>query len=115
MELPTSVVTRLVQFCRFARDSGYPAAINETVSALQIASAVGISDRVSLKAGLRAVICSSKEEWDGFDEVFEKFWMADNRPGQSIPVPQRKREFEKDKPVRLQEMLSRMEESGDAE
>jgi uncharacterized protein len=111
MELPTSVVTRLVQFCRFARDRGYPAAINETVNALQIASALGISDRGSLKAGLRAVICSSKEEWDRFDEVFEDFWMADTRPTQSIPVPSRKREREEEKTGRFQDVLSSMGES----
>src|SRR5262245_25748343 len=109
MDLPTSVVTRLVQFCRFARDSGYPAAINETLTALQIADALGISDRASLKAGLRAVICSSKEEWDAFDEMFEEFWMADRRPIHSIPVPPRTRE--EDKPGRLQDMLSSLGES----
>src|SRR5215475_1538256 len=115
MELPTTIVTRIVQLCRFARYSGYPAAINETVNALQIASALGISDRGSLKAGLRAVICSSKEEWDRFDEVFEEFWMADRHPTQSIPVPPRRLEREKDRPVRLQDMLSSLGESSNTE
>ena len=113
MESPSSVVTHLVQFCRFARDSGYPAAISETVNALQIANALGISDRQSLKAGLRAVICSSKEEWDGFDEVFEEFWMADRH--QSIPVPPRKREREENELSRLQNMLSSLGESSNTE
>src|SRR5215470_14166929 len=115
MELPTSVVTRLVHFCRFARDSGYPAAVNETVNVLQIANALGISDRASLKAVLRAVISSSKEEWDRFDEVFEEFWMADRHPTQSIPVPPRRLEREKDQPVRFQDMLSSLGESSNTE
>jgi uncharacterized protein with von Willebrand factor type A (vWA) domain len=113
MELPTTVVTRLVQFCRFARDSGYPAAINETVNALQMANVLGISDRTSLKAGLRAVICSSKEEWERFDEVFDEFWMADQRPTQSVPVPPRKRE--EDKHGGFQDMLSSLGEPRETE
>src|SRR5262249_41166954 len=115
MESPSSVVTHLVQFCRFARDSGYPAAVNETLNALQIANALGISDRASLKSGLRAVICWSKEEWGRFDEVFEEFWKADRHPAQSIPVPQRRLEREEDKPVRLQDVLSSLGESSNTE
>jgi len=64
----------IVDFCRFVRVNGIPAGTKQTVEALEAARTVGIADRAVLKAALRAVICSGKEEWDLFDELFEAFW-----------------------------------------
>src|SRR5215467_1327084 len=64
----------LVAFCRFVRANGIPIGPKQTVDPLQAAKAVGVFDRASLMAALRAVLCSSKEEWDLFDELFEAFW-----------------------------------------
>jgi uncharacterized protein with von Willebrand factor type A (vWA) domain len=65
---------KIVEFCRFARASAFNAGVKETIDALESASLVGLADRSSLKSALRAVLCSSKEEWDRFDRVFEDFW-----------------------------------------
>jgi hypothetical protein len=51
------------------------------VAALEAARAVGVADKQTLKAALRAVLCSSKEEWDLFDDLFWLFWRAADREG----------------------------------
>jgi uncharacterized protein len=37
---------------------------------------VGISNRQSLESALRAVLCSCKDEWEQFDELFTEFWKS---------------------------------------
>jgi uncharacterized protein len=64
----------IVEFCRFARECGLPAGVKESLDALRAAEAVGIAEREKLKYALRAVICSSKADWDLFAEVFATFW-----------------------------------------
>src|SRR5262249_34168967 len=68
----------IVKFCRFARSNDIPAGAKQTVDALEAARVVGIMDRSTLMAALRAVLCSSKEEWDLFDEIFRVFWNGTN-------------------------------------
>lgn len=65
---------RIVRFCRFVRERGISGGVQESLGALRAAAAlkaVGLDD---LKSGLRSVLCSSKEEWDLFEELFEAFW-----------------------------------------
>jgi uncharacterized protein with von Willebrand factor type A (vWA) domain len=81
----------IVRFCRFARERGLKAGVAETMEAIAGAVAVGVADRSILKdrpelkdrpvlkAALRAVLCSSREEWDRFDQIFEEFWRRDRR------------------------------------
>jgi hypothetical protein len=57
---------------------------------------VGVNDREILKSALRAVLCSSKDEWDQFDELFEAFW---NRPEtEAAPRPRRRQQKEQRAP-----------------
>src|SRR5215467_14413798 len=64
----------IVEFCRFARENGLSGGINETLAALEAVNAAGLADREIFKFALRAALCSSKEEWDIFDQLFEQFW-----------------------------------------
>jgi uncharacterized protein len=64
----------IVEFCRFARASGIAAGVKESLEAVRAASAVGIENRQNLKFALRAVICSTKADWEIFDEIFDAFW-----------------------------------------
>jgi uncharacterized protein len=66
----------ILDFCRFARESGLAAGVRESLAALEAAHAVGVADRDIFKAALRAVLCSSKADWDLFEEVFESFWQS---------------------------------------
>ena len=70
-----SVMTRtIVEFCRFARDKGLPAGVQGTLDALEAAVALGVGSEQALKFGLRSVLCSSKDDWDIFEECFKTFW-----------------------------------------
>lgn len=64
----------IVEFCRFARASGITAGVKESLEAVRAASAIGIADQQNFKFALRAVLCSTKADWDIFDEIFEVFW-----------------------------------------
>src|SRR5215472_16373932 len=81
-----SFTAAVVGFCRFVRANGIPAGPKQTVAALEAAGTVGITDPSVLMAALRAVLCSSKEEWDLFAELFAAFWngtFASSRSSQS--------------------------------
>lgn len=66
----------MVQFCRFARENGLSGGVKETLAALEAVDAVGLGDREIFKFALRAALCSSKEEWEQFDRLFEQFWIG---------------------------------------
>jgi len=69
-----SLKDRLVEFCRFVRDNGFAAGMPEVLTTLRAARSVSIEDRSILKFALRAVLCSSKDQWDRFDLLFQAFW-----------------------------------------
>ena len=63
----------VVSFCRFARANGLSGGLHRSLAALRAVKAVGTGDRESLAFALRAALCSSKAEWDLFDDLFETF------------------------------------------
>src|SRR5262252_61415 len=64
----------IVRFCRFARECGLGTGVKESLDALRAAGAVGVANREYFKDALRAVLCSSKADWELFEEVFAAFW-----------------------------------------
>jgi uncharacterized protein with von Willebrand factor type A (vWA) domain len=64
----------IIEFCRFARESGLPTGVKESLDALRASGAVGIANREYFKDALRAVLCSSKADWELFEDVFAAFW-----------------------------------------
>ena len=74
----------IVEFCRFARDNGLSIGVQQTLNAVEVAKTIGVADRQELAIALRAVLTSSKEEWDRFTDLFEIFWSAS--PQGSNPV-----------------------------
>ena len=84
-----SLASRIVEFCRYCRAGDLSAGVKESVDALDAARAVGVRDREILKSALRSVLCSSKDEWEQFDELFEAYWGA-AQPGSRItPTPRK--------------------------
>jgi uncharacterized protein with von Willebrand factor type A (vWA) domain len=65
---------KIVQFSRFVRDHGFTAGVTETLDSVEAARIVGVGDQAILKLALRAELCSSKDEWDRFDDLFDAFW-----------------------------------------
>jgi uncharacterized protein len=82
-------LTGVVEFCRFARDNGLGSGLKAVIDSVR---AVGIVDHGRLDAfryALRANLCSSKREWDLFDQLFDTFWYGGrmDRPKQPIAPP----------------------------
>jgi uncharacterized protein len=66
----------VVEFCRFARDNGISSGVSETIDAVRAADCVGHADGSALRFALRAILCSSIEEWALFDNLFTAFWQT---------------------------------------
>ena len=67
------ITRHLIQFCQFARANGLKVGIKETEDCLRAAQAVNIVHLNLLRYALRAVLCSSLQEWLLFDRLFEEF------------------------------------------
>ena len=63
----------IVSFCRFARRKGLNCGTKETLDSLRALQTVPRLDLDTLHCLLRAVLCSSKEEWDFFDVLFAEY------------------------------------------
>jgi len=64
----------IVEFCRYARAQGLSSGVQETLAALEAIAALGPNNSDGLKFGLRSTLCSSKDDWDLFDDCFRTFW-----------------------------------------
>jgi uncharacterized protein with von Willebrand factor type A (vWA) domain len=73
-EDPAYSTAAIIEFCHFARTNGLSAGVQQTLSAVEASAAIGVADRQAIACALRAVLTSSKEEWDLFDRLFEIFW-----------------------------------------
>lgn len=71
---PDQLAASIVAFCRFARSNGLPVGMQQTLAAFEAASLFGIADRQCFSFALRAALCSSHEEWERFDQLFDAFW-----------------------------------------
>jgi hypothetical protein len=76
MTTPTTygIERSIIEFCRFVREYGLGTGVKESLDALRAAGAVGIANREYFKDALRAVLCSSKADWELFEDVFAAFW-----------------------------------------
>jgi uncharacterized protein len=87
----------IVEFCRFARINGVSAGVSETIDAVRAAEAVGPGDETGVRFALRAILCSSPEDWSLFETLFTAFWRTpdlkpENRPknpSHRLVAPQR--------------------------
>jgi len=69
----------IVNFCRFLRDNEFSGGVSQTLDSL---AAVPLVPADSIKFALRSELCSSKEEWDRFEDLFEEFWGGNGRLAQ---------------------------------
>lgn len=67
------ITRHLIEFCQFARVNGFKVGIKETEDCLRAAQAVNIANLNLLRYALRAVLCSSLQEWLLFDRLFKSF------------------------------------------
>ncbi|MBV9268254.1 MAG: VWA domain-containing protein [Acidobacteriaceae bacterium] len=73
----------VVDLCRFLRDQGFQTSVLETLTSTEVARALAFADITTLQYGLRAAICSSREEWDAFNALFDSFFAGDRKPEQN--------------------------------
>jgi uncharacterized protein with von Willebrand factor type A (vWA) domain len=89
--LSSDLAKTIVEFCRFAREKGLSPGVQETLDALDAAAALGVRNSEEMKFGLRSILCSSKDDWDLFEECFNAFWRESApRPPSSRVQPPRK-------------------------
>jgi uncharacterized protein len=69
----------IVGFCQFARAHGLTAGVQQTLTALEAAQAIGESDRQDLAMALRTALTASKEEWDLFLPLWDAFFSGAHR------------------------------------
>ena len=70
----TGPTQSIVEFCRFARTNGLSTGVKETLDCLQAIRVIDIADQEVFKSSLKSILCSSKDEWDLFDNLFKAFW-----------------------------------------
>lgn len=71
----------IVEFSRFLRTHGFHADMRQTMTALEAASTIEVTNRHFLLSTLKATLCSNLEEWEQFPQLFQAFW------GESHPRP----------------------------
>ena len=82
----------IVEFCRFVRANGIGAGTKETIDCVQAAGVVADAERDIFRFALRAILCSSEEEWVLFEDLFPAFWSeSDPRPEAGSENPTRRR------------------------
>ena len=74
---PEVYLEKLSAFSRLLRLKGLPVSPAETADAAQTLIALGMADREQVKAALRTVFASSREEQLAFDSVFEGFFITE--------------------------------------
>src|ERR1700756_3469708 len=69
----------IVEFSRFLRSNGFSAGMRQTVTALEAAEAIEVSDWRLFTLALKSALCSTPEEWERFPQLFQAFW-AEQQP-----------------------------------
>lgn len=64
----------IVEFCRFLRMHGLSSDLRRTLTALETARTIGIANRQFFSFALQTALCSTKEEWEMFPQLFQEFW-----------------------------------------
>jgi hypothetical protein len=71
----------IVDFSRFLRAYEFSADMRQTMTALEAAKTVDVSDQHVFVSILKTTLCSNQEEWERFPQLFRIFW------GESQPRP----------------------------
>ena len=113
-ETESNFAETVLEFCRFLRQEGIDSGVNDSVVALEAAAIVGVQDREVLRMALRAVLCSSKDDWDLFDDLFWIFWRdSDSAAGRVLPIAIGERHLAPPIPVGREPVTCRMDPSGE--
>lgn len=70
-----SLCDNVLSFCRLLRQEGYLVGVQESLDTLVVALE-GITDHHLLKLSIRSMVCSNRQEWLRFDDLFDQFWFS---------------------------------------
>jgi uncharacterized protein len=71
-------LARLLGFTGLLRDNGFSVGLREQIDAASLARSGGILNLLRLRWGLRSLLCTTREEWQRFDALFDAYWFAAN-------------------------------------
>ena len=71
MNAQTDLTTAVIGFCRFLRRQSFRVGVAETLAALEACRVGPLDQRSYLRAALRALLCSSRQENEQFDPLFD--------------------------------------------
>jgi len=70
----TSLSQNIIQFCRYLRQKGFTAGIEEETLILQSLQHFDFTDQESFYLLLKAIICRNKSQVDEFEKLFRDYW-----------------------------------------
>jgi uncharacterized protein with von Willebrand factor type A (vWA) domain len=86
------LVATTTRFCRALRGAGFPVTPAEAIEAARVLGFVDLSDREELRQSLRSVLTCRPEDFQLFNELFERFWVWEpDTPQQAARRPPQNR------------------------
>jgi uncharacterized protein with von Willebrand factor type A (vWA) domain len=82
---------RLSAFVMSLRANGFVVGLAESHDALRVLSAPDMADKNLLRAALRSLFASRRDDWDKFDAIFNAFWLAKGIRGESKVSDERRK------------------------
>jgi uncharacterized protein len=76
---------KLAGFSRLLRQHGFGVGLSETQDAVRIADLWMCVDFAAFQAGLRSLMCTSAEQMDTFDRLFEGYWAPEDAASRIDP------------------------------
>jgi uncharacterized protein with von Willebrand factor type A (vWA) domain len=68
------IAAPIIAFARFVRANGLRIGIAEDIDAARVALICGITNEDMLRTALRCLFCKTRDDWQRFDELFDRFW-----------------------------------------
>ena len=76
------ITNKIIGFAHLARSEGFKVGIQETCDALAAANIGLLTPKSAFKYTLRSLMCSTREEFERFDVLFEGYWQRWSALGQ---------------------------------
>ena len=76
MANPDKILQNVVLFCRTLRQKGLAVTTGQVLAAVDAARQVSLAKREDVKAALRAILVSRREDLDTFNGSFDAFWSS---------------------------------------
>ena len=86
-----NVVERLACFAGRLRERGVGVCVSDEIDGAAALLLVDLDDRDEVRHALRSALKVRRYDWDTFDELFQGFWTAENRPARAPDRPDRPR------------------------